>query len=66
MTESTDAAEARELRESDPNGGGRDGLSGQMGVSSERTGKVRGTPGEVTHGTENTAADERPPDAPPA
>ena len=57
----------RELAESDPNGAGPDGLAGGMGVSSERTGRVRGTDGEVSHGTEDTSADptastDSPPD----
>ena len=57
----------RELAESDPNGGGPDGLAGGMGVSSERTGRVRGTDGEVSHGTEDTSTDptasaDSPPD----
>ena len=50
-----------DLTESDPNGGGPDGLAGGMGVSSERTGRVRGTPGEVTHGTEDTSTTQDPP-----
>jgi len=59
MSESADESpEARDLAASDPNGGGPDGLAGGMGVSSERTGRVRGTPGEVSHGTEDTSAAE--------
>lgn len=52
--------EPRDLAESDPNGGGPNELAGAMGVSSERTGAVRGTPGEHTHGTEDTAEDQDP------
>ena len=59
----------RELSESDPNGGGPDGLAGGMGVSSERTGRVRGSEGEVSHGTEDTSsgsdAGADPTDSPP-
>ncbi len=65
MTGPADAAAPRPLSDSDPNGAGPDGLAGGMGVSSERTGPVRGTPGEVTHGTEDTStagpADEAAP-----
>ena len=55
--------EARDVSASDPNAGGPDGLAGGMGVSSERTGRVRGTPGEVSHGTEDTSTSD--PDATP-
>ena len=70
MSEQAEAgAEPRDVTASDPNGGGPDGLSGGMGVSSERTGAVRGTPGDVTHGTEDTSADDAdsadPPDSLP-
>ena len=60
---SSSAAEERELSASDPNGGGPEGLAGGMGVSSERTGRVRGTPGEVSHGTEDTSKTDT--DTPP-
>jgi hypothetical protein len=36
--------------ESDPNADSPEGLAGGMGVSSERTGPVRGIPGEATYG----------------
>lgn len=57
MTGPADAGAPRPLSDSDPNGAGPEGLAGGMGVSSERTGPVRGTPGEVTHGTEDTSKD---------
>lgn len=56
LTDPDDPAAPRDLEASDPNAGGADGLTGDMGVSSERTGRVRGTPDEVTHGTEDTSA----------
>ncbi len=57
MSDPTEAAAPRPLSDSDPSAGESDGLAGGMGVSSERTGPVRGTPGQVTHGTEDTSAD---------
>ncbi len=46
--------EETDVLESDPSGNGPQGLAGDMGVSSERTGPVDGTGvggGESTHGT---------------
>ena len=39
-----------EISESDPNADSAEGLAGDMGVSSERKGPVRGLTEEVTHG----------------
>lgn len=47
--------EPRDLLDSDANVGEADGLAGTMGVSSERVGKVRGSSGLRTHGTEDTS-----------
>jgi hypothetical protein len=38
------------VTESDPSGSGPQGLAGDMGVSSERTGRVPGAQGDATHG----------------
>jgi hypothetical protein len=55
-----------EIQESDPNADSRDGLSGEMGVSSERRGPVRGGDGDVTYGTAPTYKDDEPEgDVPP-
>lgn len=43
------AAPVTEASESDPNADSADGLGGDMGVSSERKGPVRGAPGQVTY-----------------
>lgn len=43
--------------ESDPNADSPEGLTGEMGVSSERRGFVRGTDQEVTYGTLPTHPD---------
>jgi hypothetical protein len=48
------------IEESDPNADGPDGLAGDLGVSSERLGTVRGGEEEVTY----TAAPTHPEDAP--
>ncbi len=53
MTDSEHAAEPLEVTESDPNGGGPDGLAGGIGVSSERVGPVRGRTEELTHAAED-------------
>ena len=53
MSDPATEAVERELAESDP----QDSGPGGMGVSSERTGAVRGTPGQVTHGKEDTSED---------
>jgi len=55
-----------QAEESDPNADGPEGLAGDMGVSSERPGRVRGVDEEVTYGSapthpkEQTAGDEPP------
>jgi hypothetical protein len=55
-----------EVGESDPNADSREGLAGDMGVSSERKGHVRGHSEEVTYATVPTHDDEPPEgDAPP-
>jgi hypothetical protein len=57
------------VEESDPSGDSTEGLAGDMGISSERKGPVRGQRGEVTHGAEETHPDASGPraerDAPP-
>ncbi len=54
-----------EVTESDPSGGGPQGLAGGMGVSSERTGPISGAEGEATHGVNDPypelPMDEDPP-----
>ena len=47
-----------EIEESDPNADSAEGLAGEMGVSSERTGPVRGQAEEVTYGAAPTHLDE--------
>ncbi len=50
------------ISESDPNADSPEGLAGDLGVSSERKGRVRGVDGEVTYGAADThPADEEPP-----
>jgi hypothetical protein len=53
------------ITDSDPSGSGPEGLAGGMGVSSERTGRVSGAEGEVTHGAADPfpelPTDEDPP-----
>jgi hypothetical protein len=54
-----------DVRASDPNGDGPQGLAGGMGVSSERRRSVRGGPDEVTYTASPThpdAGDEDPPE----
>jgi hypothetical protein len=53
--------------ESDPNADGPEGLAGDMGVSSERRGTVRGGDEEVTYAEAPTFTEEDDPgeDAPP-
>ena len=46
------------IEESDPNADSPEGLAGQMGVSSERKGHVRGHDEEVTYGAAPTHPDE--------
>jgi len=52
------------VTDSDPSGNGPQGLAGGMGVSSERTGRVPGAPGESTHGVVDPYP-EVPDDDPP-
>ena len=50
------------ISESDPNADSPEGLAGDLGVSSERKGRVRGVDGEVTYGAADThPLDEEPP-----
>ena len=55
------------IEESDPNADSPDGLAGEMGVSSERKGRVRGVDEEVTYAAAPTHPDEEdtPDDLPP-
>jgi len=46
------------IEESDPNADSPEGLAGEMGVSSERKGHVRGHAEEVTYGAAPTHPDE--------
>jgi len=62
MTENP--AEPRDVLDSEPNMGEDSGLAGDMGVSSERVGRVRGTPDETT-GANESLASEDPADPPP-
>ena len=54
-----------EIGESDPNADSADGLAGGMGVSSERTGTVRGGTEEVTYATAPTFTEEPEGETPP-
>ncbi|MET0839172.1 MAG: hypothetical protein ABWY19_10350 [Marmoricola sp.] len=54
-----------EIGESDPNADSSEGLAGEMGVSSERKGTVRGESGEVTYGAAPTHPDEPEGETPP-
>ena len=58
------AGEPREVLDSEPNVGEEHGLSGGMGVSSERVGKVRGSAEPATSGAEDLSSEE-PADPPP-
>ncbi len=54
------------VEESDPNADSREGLAGDMGVSSERKGPARGVAEEVTYGSVPTYDDTEPEgDVPP-
>ncbi|HEX4189746.1 MAG TPA: hypothetical protein VHZ06_02025 [Marmoricola sp.] len=64
MSTEEQPVEPREVTDSDPNAGEADGLAGEMGVSSERVGAVRGD-ADGTHGAEDTSATDSPADAPP-
>ncbi len=48
------------IEESDPNADSPEGLAGEMGVSSERTGTVRGGSEEVTYAAAPTHTDDEP------
>ena len=54
-----------EISESDPNADSPDGLAGDMGVSSERKGTVRGGSEEVTYAAAPTHTDEPEGETPP-
>jgi len=49
------------IEESDPNADSSEGLAGDLGVSSERRGSVRGMDDEVTYGAAPTHPDEDDP-----
>ncbi len=51
--------------ESDPNADSAEGLAGDLGVSSERPGPVRGVDEDVTYGTAPTHTDDDPEGEPP-
>jgi hypothetical protein len=53
------------IEESDPNADSPEGLAGELGVSSERTGPVRGGADEVTYGTAATHTEEDAEGEPP-
>ena len=50
-----------EISESDPNADSPEGLAGDMGVSSERKGPVRGQEEDVTYAAAPTHLDDEPP-----
>ncbi|MEO7351251.1 MAG: hypothetical protein ABIR34_00680 [Marmoricola sp.] len=52
------AAPVTGIEESDPNADSAEGLAGDMGVSSERKGPVRGQAGEVTYAAAPTHPDD--------
>ncbi len=54
MTEHPGETPETGIEESDPNADSPDGLAGEMGVSSERKGRVRGHSEEVTYGAAPT------------
>lgn len=57
-------AEPRDVLDSEPSMGEDSGLAGDMGVSSERVGRVRGTPEPTTGANESLESDD-PADPPP-
>ena len=67
MTEGPGETPETEIEESDPNADSAEGLAGEMGVSSEWRGPVRGVSGEVTYGAAPTHPDNEEPegDVPP-
>jgi len=58
------AGEPRDVLDTEPNLGEDSGAAGDMGVSSERVGKVRGSAEPATSGNESLASEE-PADPPP-
>ncbi|MET0998153.1 MAG: hypothetical protein ABWX73_05510 [Marmoricola sp.] len=58
-TGSVTGAPVTEVEESDPNADSPEGLAGDMGVSSERLGRVRGVEEEVTYGAAPTHPEEQ-------
>ncbi len=60
----SDPAAPRDVLDSEPNMGEESGLRGNMGVSSERVGKVRGMPEPTTGGNESLDSAD-PVDPPP-
>jgi hypothetical protein len=54
------ATPATEVEESDPNADSAEGVAGDMGVSSERKGPVRGHDGEVTYAASPMPLDDGP------
>ena len=53
------------IEESDPNADSPEGLAGELGVSSERKGPVRGVADEVTYGSTPTYTEEPEGETPP-
>jgi hypothetical protein len=60
MTENPSETPFTEVEESDPNADSAEGLAGDMGVSSERKGPVRGQDEEVTYAAAPTHLDDAP------
>jgi hypothetical protein len=58
MTEHPGETPETGIEESDPNADSPEGLAGEMGVSSERKGHVRGQAEEVAYGAAPTHPDE--------
>ena len=67
MSEHEDETPVTEVGESDPSADSSEGLAGDMGVSSERPGPVRGVEGDVTYAAAPTHPDDDQPegDVPP-
>ena len=66
MAQDENAGKAREtdVQESDPNADSAAGLAGEMGISSERVGPLRGA-GEGTYGAEHAKEPAEDEEAPP-
>ena len=60
-----DPADIAGILDSDPSGNAADGLVGDMGVSSERVGPLRGGGPAATHGVVDSSTHSAPDDAPP-